>query len=254
MGSATEIYLRGSAGDPAVRALALLRDRNDELLAETWAKAALLSELRLAAADRQTARDGMVVFCTDRVLCHLVSVDWALYAPASGAADTRLLVRALRAQHQIITGHIHDLRAASTADQVNAAAHAVATALAACQEVERRVLLPALAELPGVDLVSLVEDLETLLDGGSLEPPDELDVRGIPHGQRHPRIFGSFARLAKGESFVLVNNHDPKPLRREFEATYPGQFAWEYVESGPIEWRIRIGRFPVAAHDGQVDA
>jgi uncharacterized protein (DUF2249 family) len=26
----------------------------------------------------------------------------------------------------------------------------------------------------------------------------------------------------------LVNNRDPKRLRREFEVTYPGQYGWDY--------------------------
>lgn len=81
-----------------------------------------------------------------------------------------------------------------------------------------------------------------MLTGGDLDTPEILEVRPIPHGQRHPRIFGRYARLAAGESFVLVNNHDPKPLRREFAATHPDEFTWEYLESGPEQWRIRIGR------------
>ena len=80
------------------------------------------------------------------------------------------------------------------------------------------------------------------LSGGRLEQPGELDVREIPHGQRHPRIFARYARLAPGESFVLVNNHDPKPLRREFQATHPGAFSWDYEQSGPDLWKVRIGR------------
>jgi hypothetical protein len=80
------------------------------------------------------------------------------------------------------------------------------------------VLVPVLAVLPGVDLQTLVEDVETMLARGALNTPEVLDVREIPHGRRHPRIFGIYARLAPGESFVLVNDHDPKPLRREFQA------------------------------------
>ena len=93
----------------------------------------------------------------------------------------------------------------------------------------------------------LVDDLDTLLAGCALNAPEVLDVREIPQGRRHPRIFGIYARLTPGESFVLVNNHDPKPLRREFQATYPDQFAWDYLEVGPKRWRVRIGRLPVDA-------
>ena len=60
-------------------------------------------------------------------------------------------------------------------------------------------------------------------------------------------LLGTYARLAPGESFVLVNNHDPKPLRREFQATYPDQFGWDYLESGPDQWQVRIERLPLQA-------
>ena len=90
-------------------------------------------------------------------------------------------------------------------------------------------------------------NVEVLLAGGVLDVPATVDVREIPHGRRHPRIFGTYARLAPGESFVLVNNHDPKPLRREFQATYPGQFGWDYLETGPDQWRVRIQRLPAQA-------
>ncbi|MFC4945155.1 DUF2249 domain-containing protein [Pseudonocardia sp. GCM10023141] len=128
-----------------------------------------------------------------------------------------------------------------------AAAHATAVLLGARNEVDRAVLSPALATIPGVDLPTLAQDVATLLGGGTLATPEVLDVREIPHGRRHPRIFGIYARLTPGQSFVLVNNHDPKPLRREFDATHPGQYTWEYLETGPTQWQVRIGHPPQPA-------
>lgn len=69
-----------------------------------------------------------------------------------------------------------------------------------------------------------------------------VDVRTIAPAQRHPMIFGAFEALAAGESFVLVNDHDPKPLYYQFQAEYTGQFTWDYLERGPAVWRVRIGR------------
>jgi uncharacterized protein (DUF2249 family) len=69
-----------------------------------------------------------------------------------------------------------------------------------------------------------------------------VDVREVALEKRHPLVFAYFARLAPGEGFTLVNNHDPKPLRREFQAAYPGSFTWDYLESGPERWQVRIGR------------
>ena len=245
--SSASIHIQGTGDDPAVRAAAWLTGTIDTLLAEARSKSALLTELSLEPADRQAAQASLQEFCADRILRHLSAADQALYAPAAGAGPTRLLVTALRIQHRIIAHDISDLGTASTADQTRAAARSLVTMLESCLEIQKSVLLPALAELPGADLPSLTQDMGTLLEGKHLEKPDELDVREIPHGRRHPRIFGTYARLGEGESFVLVNNHDPKPLRREFDTAFPGQYAWDYLEQGPARWRVRIGR-ATAAH------
>lgn len=92
-------------------------------------------------------------------------------------------------------------------------------------------VLPAIAELADVDPSLVVAD-----------PQAVIDVRQIARGGRHPRVFARYARLAPGESFVLVNSHDPKPLRREFESRFSGGFSWDYLQAGPEEWRVRIGR------------
>lgn len=69
-----------------------------------------------------------------------------------------------------------------------------------------------------------------------------LDVRSEPPSRRHELIFSSFDALQPGESFVLVNDHDPKPLWYQFEAEHAGAYAWDYLEQGPEVWRVRIGR------------
>ena len=73
-----------------------------------------------------------------------------------------------------------------------------------------------------------------------------LDVRTEPPARRHELIFDTYDALPPGEGFVLVNDHDPKPLRYQFEAEHAGAFSWDYLEEGPEVWRVRIGR-PAAA-------
>jgi uncharacterized protein (DUF2249 family) len=77
-------------------------------------------------------------------------------------------------------------------------------------------------------------------------PADEVDVRDVPKPQRHPMIFQRFSKLAVGEAFVLINGHDPRHLHDEFERDYPRRYSWDYVETGPTEWRIRIGKCAAA--------
>lgn len=69
-----------------------------------------------------------------------------------------------------------------------------------------------------------------------------LDVRQIAPAQRHPKIFGTFENLQPGQSFVLVNDHDPKPLYYQFQAELTGQFGWNYLEKGPEVWRVEISK------------
>lgn len=68
----------------------------------------------------------------------------------------------------------------------------------------------------------------------------QLDIRVVPPREKHPTIFRTFDSLAPGEGFTLINDHDPFPLRHQFEATRPGQFGWKYLESGPTVWRVLI--------------
>lgn len=69
-----------------------------------------------------------------------------------------------------------------------------------------------------------------------------LEVRHLIPAERHRIILETYHSLAPGNAFVLVNDHDPKPLYYQFAAEHPGQFSWEPLEEGPEVWRVRIGR------------
>lgn len=78
----------------------------------------------------------------------------------------------------------------------------------------------------------------------------ELDARVLPKPEKHKTIFATFAKLAAGESFVLLNDHEPEPLRQEFEREHPGSYGWEYLEKGRERgalWRTRISRLSSTA-------
>ncbi|MEU8454918.1 DUF2249 domain-containing protein [Streptomyces griseoaurantiacus] len=239
MAPSSEIYIESTDTDPAVRAQSALHHTQQRL----QGRLATLTEVEPEAAEAgESVRAALTEFCAGELRRYLSAADRTLYATASGAAETRLLVRGLRTTGGMLDRDVDRLSTAGDAASATTLARAIEAVLRAHLAVERNVLLPALVGLPGADLPALVGDLDTLLAGGTLEDPAVVDVREIPHGRRHPRIFARFARLAPGESFTLVNNHDPKPLRREFQAAHPDAFTWEYVESGPERWQIRIGR------------
>jgi uncharacterized protein (DUF2249 family) len=68
----------------------------------------------------------------------------------------------------------------------------------------------------------------------------QLDVRPIPLPQKHPMIFKTFDSLERGESFILINDHEPRPLYYQFQAEHPERFRWDYIEQGPDVWRVNI--------------
>lgn len=82
-------------------------------------------------------------------------------------------------------------------------------------------------------------------DDEELEVTDELDVRDLPPARRHELIFEAYANLQTGKAFVLVNDHDPKPLYHQFEAEAGDEFRWEYRQQDPGEFRVLIGKSDV---------
>ena len=69
-----------------------------------------------------------------------------------------------------------------------------------------------------------------------------LDVRIIPPWERHPKIFEIFDGLDVGEALVIINDHDPRPLRYKFMMEREGQFDWKSEEKSPREWIATIKR------------
>ncbi len=63
-----------------------------------------------------------------------------------------------------------------------------------------------------------------------------------PPSQKHKVIFATFDILQPGQAMLLVNDHDPMPLRYQFELERPGIFTWDYIEQGPQTFRIKIER------------
>lgn len=73
-------------------------------------------------------------------------------------------------------------------------------------------------------------------------PNKQLDIRPVPVKEKHPTIFATFDGLANGETFQLINDHDPMPLYYQFSAERPNQFEWEYIEKGPEVWKVNISK------------
>ncbi|MBI5345145.1 MAG: DUF2249 domain-containing protein [Deltaproteobacteria bacterium] len=69
-----------------------------------------------------------------------------------------------------------------------------------------------------------------------------LDVRELSPKERHAKIFETFRDIGPGSAFVLINDHEPKPLLYQFQAEHDGEFDWWPLEEGPMAWRVEIGK------------
>ncbi|MFT3747713.1 MAG: DUF542 domain-containing protein [Agriterribacter sp.] len=69
-----------------------------------------------------------------------------------------------------------------------------------------------------------------------------LDVTRIEPKLKHPTIFKYFDALNSGESFVIDNDHDPKPLYYQLLGERGNIFSWEYILQGPQRWQVKIAK------------
>jgi regulator of cell morphogenesis and NO signaling len=69
-----------------------------------------------------------------------------------------------------------------------------------------------------------------------------LNVTAIEPKFKHPTIFKYFDALQSGESFIIENDHDPKPLYYELIAERGDIFTWEYLLKGPELFEVKIAK------------
>ena len=79
-----------------------------------------------------------------------------------------------------------------------------------------------------------------------------MDVRSIPCSVKHGLIIKQWLDLPVGDHFILLNDHDPVPLRYQFAAQWPEAFIWEHVGKGPGEVRVKITKMKATAAPAEV--
>ncbi len=221
-------------------------------------------------ADLDTARlaellDGLTRFLSGDLLPHAESEEKTLYPALDpiirehGSPTATMSV-----DHEYIGDYARQItataRALRTADQRSRAelARILARQMVQLQGLfsvhlakEERIYLPLIEQaVSDGDQQALLAALHAEAEGHQegehsatdAAAADALDVRQLPPAQRHPVIFERFNALPVGGSFVLVNDHDPKPLYYQLVAEYQGQLLWQYLEEGPKVWRVRVGK------------
>lgn len=69
-----------------------------------------------------------------------------------------------------------------------------------------------------------------------------INVTLIEPKLKHPTIFRVFDGLLGGESLIIHNDHDPKPVYYQLLGERGDIFTWEYLQEGPEWWDVRITR------------
>lgn len=73
-----------------------------------------------------------------------------------------------------------------------------------------------------------------------------IDVRDLPHGERHARNLSALDDLPDDAALILVAPHAPLPLLAEIDTRYAGRVAGEWLQDGPEVWQIRLHRYSAA--------
>lgn len=73
-----------------------------------------------------------------------------------------------------------------------------------------------------------------------MENIDILNATLLEPRVKHQTIFARFEELKSGESFILLNDHDPKPLYYQLVSQKGEIFTWDYLQAGPDWWKIKI--------------
>lgn len=69
-----------------------------------------------------------------------------------------------------------------------------------------------------------------------------LDVTVIEPKFKHSTIYEHFDALKEGEGFIIHNDHDPRPLYYALIHDRGQIFDWEYLQSGPAVWEVKISK------------
>lgn len=204
------------------------------LASSLWASARRLSSALPAEAEAR--RSEVVAVVENEIIPHARHAEATLFVEAERSAELSSLVPPLREEHRYIGTLLETLKSSSPSASGE---HALSLAEFFDGHVSRvNRLVDALAALPGCDL-------GRVLRGGAPEASQDdaaIDVRGLPHPNRHATIFAVLGRLASGQAVVITNDHDPLPLRYQIEAEHPETFDWSYLQGGPEIWQVAIRR------------
>lgn len=235
--------------------------------------------------EAEAARAEVLSFVQREILPHARAEERALYPPAAAVAHGSLLVAGMIDEHHALVDLVTELAGTTSPVRAAATARAISALFAVHLAKENDLVLPLLLDQPEVELAEVLAGMHELLgagagqgdgagdDGGAeqsgggcgcggcgcgggqpaegadaslLGVDTRLDVREIPHSQRHAVVLSAVAELRPGEAVVLVAPRAPRPVLAEVESRFGAQIEAQWLQSGPEVWQVRLER--VAAH------
>jgi uncharacterized protein (DUF2249 family) len=222
----------------ATEAYDAMRSHHHQLSEQLTERATAVSGAVTQGLPHGPAVADLIAYMAAEVLPHAAAEEATIYPAAAAHSELAETVDAMTAEHKTLAAAAAQLGGLSDGAAVAEQAERIAALFASHAAVENDVLLPVLVRDEDADLGTLLAEMHAY----ARDAVPVLDVRELRPAQRHTTIFAVYEALLPGAGFVLVNDHDPKPLRYQFEAEHAGQFTWDYLAEGPEVWRVRIGR------------
>lgn len=227
-------------------------------------------------AEAERIRQDLLTMVWADIFPHALAEEETLYQAAAGCPDGALLVAGMLEEHRSLVTLAGELADSASLVRAAAAARALAALFTLHVTKENELVLPLLVQAPDVSLADLLQQMRERLgeeepvateaaggcgcggcDCGGSEPSEasaaapallsldaRLDVREVPHAQRHALVLSTVEALVPGEAVVLVAPHAPRPVLAQISEAFPGQIRTEWLQSGPV-WQIRLERVAV---------
>lgn len=222
----------------------------------------------------QASHEALVTWLHGELLPHAHAEEAVLYPAAAAMPAGKLLVEGMIGEHRAIAALVAELEDATSPVAAAAAARALQAVFTIHLAKENDLVVPLLVAAEGVSVAGLLAGMHDLVgaepeasaggcggggcgcggDAGdataeapmlSIDP--RLDVRDLPHGQRHARVLAALDALDTDGALVLIAPHAPRPLLAEIDSRYRGQMAVEWLQDGPEVWQLRLHRLAGAA-------
>lgn len=226
----------------------------------------------------ETARQDLLGYVRREILPHALAEESVLYPPAAAVAEGRLLVDGMIGEHRALTALVDELADATSLVRAAAAGRALGALFATHLAKENDLVLPLLVAAPQVSLSDVLAGMHELIgahdaaptvaaeaglptdgcggencgcgvdqpansaDAPLLSVDTRLDVREVPHSQRHGLVVSTVAALPPGDAVVLVASHAPRPVLAELADRFGAQIRAQWLQSGPEVWQVRLER------------